>query len=255
MDDDSNYSAESYERKQRKLASSKKEEAKTATDDVGTKLKKPNANKSTTSVVSKMSQQRADTVQSDAIELKKEASSASMKTLKTVKGNLMRHSRFMNEPLMSLKKLSMGILMRNNSGVQVGGTEEYEPHDPNRNRTLNAYAKMKNSEDGLKSHVSGANNILFNQSQASILMQDSIGASDIADSLLLNRLKPTSAQQVNGEVYIASRDGKRMDARKRSHVVGSGVIKNHLPNLNEDSVVMQDSRRLSSLPRIKGVNQ
>ena len=82
----------------------------------------------------------------------------------------MKQSKFMNEPLKSVKRLSLGIALMNENGLPVGEREPFRPKDPDKQRSLEEYARMKSSISGLKSQTSNA---LMNNSQASILMQNS----------------------------------------------------------------------------------
>ena len=82
------------------------------------------------------------------------------------------------------------------------------------NMTLNEYAKMKNSEEGLRSQISQSN--LNNQSN----LGGTVGGGkehSIADNLFFARLKPDSAVQVDGEIYISGNDDRRLFNRNQSH--------------------------------------
>ena len=89
--------------------------------------------------------------------------------------------------------------------------------------TLHEYAKMKNSEEGLRSQISQE------KLHQAANEEGSVGkAPSIADNLFFARLKPDSAQQVEGDLYIGGsgggNDDRRIFARNQSHQVDFSSI-------------------------------
>ena len=104
----------------------------------------------------------------------------------------------MNNPLSKIQ-LSEGIVMKDTEGVPIGDSNPFA-RDPSRQLTIHEYAAMRSNGGGLKSQIS---EVMLNRSQASAVK---FGNETIAERNVYSMLKPGSAQQVDGEIYIETRD-------------------------------------------------
>ena len=106
--------------------------------------------------------------------------------------------------------------MRDNSGAVLQEASSVD-RAHSRQLTLNEYANMKNSMESLKSRVSEPQlNKSVNQSGVKEVDKETLD-----NNGMFSRLKPDSAVQVHGDLYIATRDeekeGGLFSSRKRSH--------------------------------------
>ena len=245
MDNDSNYSAESFKRKMQmekdEVRSKKRSTLRTdllnsEIDDGDRKsliATQEGVSKSNLSgKLSKVSEARRTQDQLLAV--------PSEKSLQ-IKGNLKKKPKFMNDPLKQVK-LKDGVLMRNETGLPLGVAKPFS-RDTSKQLTILEYASMKNSETA-KSRLDG---FLMNRSQASVSFDDKSN-----QPINNTRIKPDSAQQLDDAHYIATQDQMGGGgSRIRSLFLDPTSADNSqqsLPENKNDSKIFRRNR--ASLPKI-----